>query len=491
MENKDNIHLLLLVKVQFDNGEVRTLADMRKINFTDLNLYINFLVIRLGILADNYKDTPFSEIIFTYIIKDGLADDDRSLLTEQETHVFSHSYNNMQIPLTMNPSEYGTILHESHDTDKSKYTISDGNNVFILESDKVSNNVSIPKPNNLKWTDTKLSDNIFKREIMKDTLYVQNGEVVVKEKQLNAKPFKSVALDKQKFNNNSFMTIDIETVLVDNKQVPYLICGYSNGKYIHSYANDLSKESISLMFKEFIGKMLTFKSVNKVYAHNLSGFDGILLLNHLLDYEDPNTTAKPMLFNNKLISIGFEIKDPNDKSIKPKTRTIVFKDSLLMLPMSLQKLCNSFNVTTPKTNFPFKLTDINYKGEFPSFDSWTGLTQEQYILLQNEHGDKLWSFKDEAIKYCKIDCLALYDILCQFNDLVYSEFSLNIHNPLTLPALAMKIYKAHYMPKNTIYQMLGNVEKDIRESYTGGAVDVYITNNTYNTADQKLYYYLS
>jgi hypothetical protein len=42
---------------------------------------------------------------------------------------------------------------------------------------------------------------------MKDTLYVQDGEVVVKEKQLNAKPFRSVALDKQKFNNNCFMTL--------------------------------------------------------------------------------------------------------------------------------------------------------------------------------------------------------------------------------------------------------------------------------------------
>jgi hypothetical protein len=488
MANKDNIHLLLLVKVQFDTGDMRTLADMRAVNFIDQDLFTNFLIARLGILADNYKDTPFSEIIFTYVVKDGIADDERSLLSEQEYHVFSYSYNNMQLPLTMEPSEYGEILLEHATDDKTKYAITSNDRTYVIESDGVSNEVRIPKPIDLKWTDTKLSDTMFKREIMKDTLYVQDGEVVVKEKQLNAKPFRSVALDKQKFNNNCFMTIDIETVLIDNKQVPYLICGYSNGKYIHSYANDLSKESIGLMFKEFIGKMLTFKSVNKVYAHNLSGFDGILLLNHLLDYEN-STTAKPMLFNNKLISIGFEIKDPNDKSIKPKTRTIVFKDSLLMLPMALRNLCSAFNVKTVKTNFPFNLSDINYSGEFPSFDSWTGLTQSQYEEIQNEHGNKPWSFKDESIKYCKIDCLALYEVLCQFNDLVYSEFSLNIHNPLTLPALAMKIYKAHYMSKNTIYQMLGNVEKDIRESYTGGAVDVYITNNTYNTSDEKLYYY--
>lgn len=32
----------------------------------------------------------------------------------------------------------------------------------------------------------------------------------------------------------TIMTIDIETVLIDNIQTPYLICGYSNRKYIHS-----------------------------------------------------------------------------------------------------------------------------------------------------------------------------------------------------------------------------------------------------------------
>jgi DNA polymerase type B, organellar and viral len=33
------------------------------------------------------------------------------------------------------------------------------------------------------------------------------------------------------------------------------------------------------------------------------------------------------------------------------------------------------------------------------------------------------------------------------------------------------------MPENTIYQLLGNVEKDIRQSYSGGAVDVYKPHN--------------
>jgi hypothetical protein len=41
----------------------------------------------------------------------------------------------------------------------------------------------------------------------------------------------------------------------------------------------------------------------------------------------------------------------------------------------------------------------------------------------------------------------------------------------------MIIYRTHFLSKNTIYQLLGNVESAIRQSYTGGAVDVYIPHN--------------
>ena len=49
------------------------------------------------------------------------------------------------------------------------------------------------------------------------------------------------------------------------------------------------------------------------------------------------------------------------------------------------------------------------------------------------------------------------------------------------------------MPDNTLYQMLGRVELDIREAYTGGAGDVYLHHNgtggNYYAPREKLYYY--
>ena len=89
----------------------------------------------------------------------------------------------------------------------------------------------------------------------------------------------------------------------------------------------------------------------------------------------------------------------------------------------------------------------------------------------------MWSFKQESTKYCKLDCLSLHQVLTKFSELIFNEFKVDIHKVLTLPSLAMKIYKTHYMPKDTIYQLLGKPEFNIRQSYSGGAVDVYIPHN--------------
>ena len=76
----------------------------------------------------------------------------------------------------------------------------------------------------------------------------------------------------------------------------------------------------------------------------------------------------------------------------------------------------------------------------------------------------------EAIKYCKLDCESLHQIIMKFNDLFYAKFQINVHKSLTGPSLTMRMFKSHYMPENTIYQLLGYVEQDIRQSYSGGAV---------------------
>jgi hypothetical protein len=195
----------------------------------------------------------------------------------------------------------------------------------------------------------------------------------------------------------------------------------------------------------------------------------------------PFGKVEPLLFNGKLITI--KVRTANG-------RIIQFKDSYLLLPQSLRKLCLAFDVVVHKGYFPFKLTNFYYTGVFPQFDLWSGITKAVYNTLKLEHKNKLWNFKLEAVKYCQLDCQSLHEVLTKFNELIFKEFSIDIDKCLTLPSLAMRIYKSHFMPKDSIYQLGGEVEQNIRQSYSGGAVDVYKPHNKIGSWFSKQYYKL-
>jgi hypothetical protein len=277
--------------------------------------------------------------------------------------------------------------------------------------------------------------------------------------------------------------MDIETVKIDNKQIPYCICGYNGYRYITSYATPrgtLPKDQ-SKLFSMFINKLLDDKFSRShnliVYAHNLSGFDGIFIMKHLLKFG----RVRPLLHNGKLISIRLRVDIKGHKG-----KTIIFKDSFLMLPLSLRNLCNSFKVESVKAYFPYLLNDLNYKGQFPDFNLFTSLSTTEYKTLKNQYFNKIWSFKTEAMKYCELDCVSLHQIISKFSVLIFNNFKVDPIKVLTLPALAMKIWKMSFMPKDTVYQIHNLIEYNIRQSYTGGAVDVYIPHNKDN---ETLYYY--
>ncbi len=364
----------------------------------------------------------------------------------------------------MNPSDFGNIMLENYiqlnGQSVHRIIIDSGtkNYQFYINSDSTVNTVTLLGPASLTWIDTKINNDTLKREIGKSIIFFLGGEKVLVKKQLNAKPMLNLAI-----------TMDIETVNNGGKLVPYLICAYNGNDFITSYANgNLDQSSL---FTTFFNQLVTFfnkdSNILNVYAHNLSGFDGVLLIKHLLSLGN----VVPLL-NNKGKILSIKVKLTIDGY---KGKTLVFKDSMLLLPQSLRKLCEAFKIATPKGHFPFNLNDIFYIGAVPILELWTGLELPDFVKLLNKYTNIDWNFKDEAIKYCKLDCSTLHKILVQFNQLIFSEFKINIDKVLTLPGLAMKIYRSHFMPKDTIYSINNiQVEQDIRDSYT---VDVYKPSN--------------
>lgn len=66
-------HLLLMCKVEFSDSELgyRTLGHLRKVNFADKQLFVNYFTARLGYLTDAYTTHPICKITFSYLIKMG------------------------------------------------------------------------------------------------------------------------------------------------------------------------------------------------------------------------------------------------------------------------------------------------------------------------------------------------------------------------------------------------------------------------------------
>ena len=118
------------------------------------------------------------------------------------------------------------------------------------------------------------------------------------------------------------------------------------------------KPFVNEMFKSFIEYLFQPDFHGKFgYAHNLSTFDGVILLNHL--YTIKGLKVDLLYLNNKIYKI----------SLKRANETIIFKDSYLLAPASLDKLGTSLGVPTPKGKFnhdwvtPLKL---DYVGKSPN-----------------------------------------------------------------------------------------------------------------------------
>lgn len=150
-----------------------------------------------------------------------------------------------------------------------------------------------------------------------------------------------------------------------------------------------------------------------------------------------------------------------------KRLTITLKDSLLLLPNSLEKLARQFNLEVGK------LIEPVYVGE--GHDEYKSEDLSHYNKKIAKVNDfNIW--KEDIQAYCVQDCKALYDVLVKFRELVAQNFNLDIIKYPTIPSLAFAIYRIHYMPENTIPVTQGKVFNFIRTSFTGGSTEMYKPN---------------
>jgi hypothetical protein len=183
-----DVHLMVLVKADYSFSTVetslRTMGCLRSVNYSDKELYTEYLTERLSYLDESYTINPISNLNFSYIERDGLAtDDDRRLLQDvSDTKTAFHRFNNLILPISMNPEDYGIVLATTEFKTFTRYIVNNGKRNFKIDVslDKLTNKVTILGPVNLHWVDTQISalpgeDGTFKRDIGKSTKYFLDG----------------------------------------------------------------------------------------------------------------------------------------------------------------------------------------------------------------------------------------------------------------------------------------------------------------------------
>src|SRR6266550_2393970 len=107
------------------------------------------------------------------------------------------------------------------------------------------------------------------RYIGKSTIHFKDGEITLTKIERKTTGISNKILSKNPKLSNNFITMDLETVLVDNKHIPYLLCWY-DGLKSHSYfTNSLKSNDILNMIYLAMKDIDKKKYKNyKIYLHN-------------------------------------------------------------------------------------------------------------------------------------------------------------------------------------------------------------------------------
>lgn len=219
------------------------------------------------------------------------------------------------------------------------------------------------------------------------------------------------------------------------------------------------EEASTALMKSFLSECCRLQSPSRrtlFFFHNFSRFDSFFITQHCVQdasidirtINRENTTYKAIVSTN-----GSELE---------------FRDSYLLLPISLQAISEHFCSTHSKQVFDFaKLT--------------ADTLHSKELIVQVE-------------KYCLYDALALREGFLRYLTTIQGQLQYDPLAALSLPSLALKLFRAkHYDDLQQPIELLSeNKDSFLRLSYKGGIVEVYKPHliNGYHYDINSLYPYV-
>ena len=196
-------------------------------------------------------------------------------------------------------------------------------------------------------------------------------------------------------------------------------------------------------------------------AHNMKGYDGVFLMNYLLNNTENSTLVpKCICKGTKILTISYN-----------KVKVI---DSLSFITMSLEKFPKTFGLIEMKKGyFPHLFNtekNQNYIGCYPpksmyGIENFTKDKLRDFNIWYDKVKDEVFNFKEELYAYCWSDVDILSRGCLEFRKLYMKKTEINgvgidpFRNSLTIASLCHTIFKRNVLKENTLAYIPKNFER--------------------------------
>jgi DNA polymerase elongation subunit (family B) len=246
--------------------------------------------------------------------------------------------------------------------------------------------------------------------------------------------------------NVRLMTYDIETT---NSTMKAYAIGLYDTQAVTAYSHWLGLDCIYQFLISLHQRALHLPRGHRIflYAHNGGKFDIYYVIKSLI--EDPRLQDKFVV--DETLDVQGGIGSMKIFALAPhaQNRPIIFRDSFLLLPGSLEAVAKQFNTPTQKGYVNHEaITEENFKEEWD----------------RQKIGD-----------YLKSDCQALAEVLQSFRREVREYFDVDMYSVSTLAGIARFYYfKNHYDPKHhPISRPPFTEDLEMRPAYMGGRCEAF------------------
>lgn len=231
-------------------------------------------------------------------------------------------------------------------------------------------------------------------------------------------------------NNKIIIYADIETIIINKKHYPYAIGWSHNNDFNYSITSREDEIMNYKVIQNFFQKLDSQKKYI-VYFHNMSNFDGFIVLNKLIQ-----------------LNLKVELTERNNIIYNIKiNKNINIRDSFLLIPFALKDISKYLCSKHAKLDFPIHL-----------------------IHLKN-----IIERKKEIIEYLKEDVLTLQESMDVFSNLILKEYDYNIHHSFSLSSISFNIFRKKFydINKYPIFKNTRYEEEFLEKAYIGGINEVF------------------